>query len=137
MKGTQVIESTHGVDYWGLAMLLALRDKERVRALAHPFKNGPQYTCVMVFIPAYYQIESCEGIFDSGDICLDLMRRRPDLAAHVSKCGCLVQKGQRVAHPSTGINSFLAYFNVFSRSSREEALYLAQQVRAEVRFAFV
>jgi len=136
MKGTQVIESTHGIDYWGLAMLLALGDRDRAQALSDPFMNGPQYTCVMVFIPADYPLDGCEGVFDSDDICVDLMQRRPDLRAHVSKCGCLVQRGQRVPHPSTGVNSFLAYFNVFSRSSRTEALKLAQQVRAEVKFVF-
>ncbi|KAK1510645.1 hypothetical protein CTAM01_01218 [Colletotrichum tamarilloi] len=135
MKGTQVIESTHGVDYWGLGMLIALRDGERTKALCHPYRNGPQYTCVMVFIPADYDVSS-EGIFDSGDICDDLFNRRPDLAKNVSRYGCLVKKGQKVAHPSHGVNSFLAYFNVFSRKGREDALRLAKIVREEVRFSF-
>ncbi|KXH26730.1 hypothetical protein CSIM01_12427 [Colletotrichum simmondsii] len=136
MKGTQVIESTHGVDYWGLGMLIALRDGERTKALCHGYKNGPQYTCVMVFIPADYDVSSAEGIFDSGDICDDLFNRRPDLAKNVSRYGCLVKKGQKVAHPSHGVNSFLAYFNVFSRKGREDALRLAKIVREEVRFSF-
>ncbi|KAK7460169.1 hypothetical protein CaCOL14_008882 [Colletotrichum acutatum] len=136
MKGTQVIESTHGVDYWGLGMLIALRDVERTKALCHAYRNGPQYTCVMVFIPADYDFSSAEGIFDSGDICDDLFNRRPDLAKNVSRYGCLVKKGQKVAHPSHGVNSFLAYFNVFSRKGREDALRLAKIVREEVRFSF-
>lgn len=136
MTGSQIIESTYGIDYWGLAALIAVDDKIRVRALSQPFKHGPQYTCVMVFIPADYP-SSCQGIFDSDDICADLMARRPDLAKHISRCACLVKRGQTVPHPSSGRNTFLAYFNVFSRTGREEALDLARQVREEVRYSFV
>jgi hypothetical protein len=135
MMGTQIIESTWGVDYWGLGMLISLRDKPRVRALSQPYERGPQYTCVMVFISADYD-PSCEGIFDSDDICADLFARRPDLAKHVSRYGCLAKRGERIPHPHTGINTFIAYFNVFSRVSRIEALELAAVVREEVRFVF-
>ncbi|KAE8367379.1 hypothetical protein BDV27DRAFT_124044 [Aspergillus caelatus] len=136
MTGSQIIESTYGIDYWGLALLSAVGDTTRVRALARPFLKGPQYTSVMVFIPADFP-SSCQGIFDSDDICADLISRRPDLEAFISRCGCLVKRGQRVPHPSTGRNTFLAYFNVYSRSSREEALNIAKQVREAVRYIFI
>ncbi|PTB40117.1 uncharacterized protein TrAFT101_004842 [Trichoderma asperellum] len=136
MTGSQVIESTYGIDYWGLAMLIAVADKSRARFLSQPFQHGAQYTCVMVFIPADYP-SSCQGIFDSDDICAELKARRPDLANHISRCGCLVKRGQKVPHPSSGVNSFLAYFNVFSRKGRREALELADRVREEVRFSFI
>ncbi|KAI4779354.1 glutathione synthetase ATP-binding domain-like protein [Aureobasidium sp. EXF-3400] len=135
MTGSQIIESTYGIDYWGLALLIAVRDKSRVRALSQPFKNGAQYHCVMVFIPADYP-SSCEGIFDSDDICVDLITRRKDLARNISRFGCLVKRGQKVPHPNSGVHSFLAYFNVFSRKSREEALRLAREVREEVHYCF-
>jgi hypothetical protein len=135
MTGSQIVESTYGIDYWGLALLIAVQDKPRVRALSHPFKNGAQYYCVMVFIPADYP-SSCEGLFDSDDICVDLMTRRKDLARNISRSGCLVRRGQKVPHPSTGVHSFVAYFNVFSRKSRKEALELAKSVREEVRYCF-
>ncbi|KAI0545847.1 hypothetical protein F4679DRAFT_559530 [Xylaria curta] len=133
---TEVIESTWGVDYWGLALLFALGDKPRIRALSKPYKRGPQYTGVMVFISADYDPSCCEGIFDSDDICAELFARRPDLAKHVTKSGCTATKGQRIPHPSTGANTFIAYLDVFSRVSRREALELAAEVREEVRFAF-
>lgn len=136
MKGTEIIESTWGVDYWSLALLMALRDDARIRALSLPFVSGPQYTCIMVFIPTDYDVERCEGIFDSDDIVAELFERRPDLALTVSKAGCLVHRGQRIAHPSNGYNSFLAYFNVYSRNGRETALRLANAIRSEVRFSF-
>jgi hypothetical protein len=135
MMGTQIIESTWGVDYWGIGMLIPLREKARVRALSQPYKRGPQYTCVMVFISADYD-PSCEGIFDSDDICADLFARRPDLVKHMSRYGCLAKRGQHIPHPDTGINTFIAYFNVFSRISRRKALELATIVREEVQFTF-
>ncbi|KAI9711715.1 MAG: hypothetical protein M1820_001859 [Bogoriella megaspora] len=133
MKGTQIIESTYGVEYWGLAMLIALRDKERAKALSYPYKSGPQYNCVMVFIPADYDLSTCQGIFESDDVCAELLERRPDLKKNISRYGCLVQRGQQVPHPSKGVNSFLAYFNVFSRRGRQDALRLATIVREEVK----
>lgn len=136
MTGSQIVESTYGIDYWGLALLLAVDDKTRVRALASPYSKGPQYTSVMVFIPADFPA-SCEGIFDSDDICKDLISRRSDLGEFISRCGCLVKKGQRIPHPSTGRNTFLAYFNVFSRKSHEEALNIAKEVREAVRYTFI
>ncbi|KAH7309181.1 hypothetical protein B0I35DRAFT_482906 [Stachybotrys elegans] len=136
MTGSHIIESTYGIDYWGLAMLIAAGDEARARSLSRPFKHGAQYTCVMVFIPADYP-SSCQGIFDSDDICAELRARRPDLAKQISRCACLVKRGQKVPHPSSGVNSFLAYFNVFSRAGRTEALKLADEVRQEVRFSFL
>ncbi|KAK4141741.1 uncharacterized protein C8A04DRAFT_13877 [Dichotomopilus funicola] len=137
MKGSLVIESTWGVDYWATTLLSALRDDERLRALSQPFASGPQYTCAMVFIPTEYDADRCEGIFDSDDIVAELFARRPDLARHVSRSGCLVHRGQKIPHPARdGYNSFLAWFNVFSRTSRTETLRLAAEIRKEVRYQF-
>lgn len=135
MTGSQIIEHTYGTDYWGLALLLTVNDTTRSRALALPFKAGPQYTSAMVFIPADFP-SSCQGVFDSDDICKELFSRRPDLEAFVSRYGCLVKRGQKVPHPSEGRNTFVAYFNVFSRRSRQEAMDIAGQVREEVRYQF-
>ncbi|RGP79561.1 multidrug resistance 3 [Fusarium longipes] len=135
MTGSQIIEHTYGIDYWGLALLLTVGDTTRSRALALPFKNGPQYTSAMVFIPADFP-SSCQGVFDSDDICKELFSRRPDLEAFVSRCGCLVKRGQKVPHPSEGRNTFVAYFNVFSRTGRQEAMDIARQIREEVRYQF-
>ncbi|KAM5470785.1 hypothetical protein MauCBS54593_003829 [Microsporum audouinii] len=136
MTASQITESTYGIEYWGLAVLSAVRDKARVRALSQPFKYGAQYTCVMAFIPADFP-STCEGIFDSDDICADLISRRPDLAKNISRCACFIKRGQKVPHPNSGQNTFMAYFNVFSRAGREEALNLARQIRQEVRYSFV
>ncbi|GFF64657.1 hypothetical protein IFM62136_06030 [Aspergillus lentulus] len=136
MTGSHIIESTYGIDYWGLALVLGVGDKDRARALSKPYRRGPQYTCIMVFIPADFP-PSSQGIFDTDDICADLIARRPDLAKHISRCATLVKRGQKVAHPTTGRHTFLAYFNVFSRTGRQEALDLARQIREEVRYSFL
>lgn len=133
---SQITESTYGIDYWGLALLLALGDGQRAEALSEPYCNGPQYTAAMVVIQVDYDQLYCEGIFDSDDICADLLNRRPDLAKHISQCGCFLKRGDKVQHPSSGCNRWLAYFNVFSRRGRSETLQLASEVRGEVRFRF-
>lgn len=52
----------------------------------------------------------------------------------VNRYECLAKKGQKIPHPSTGANTFVAYFNVFSKS-RNEALVIAAEVRKEVRYS--
>ncbi|KAE8148646.1 hypothetical protein BDV25DRAFT_157925 [Aspergillus avenaceus] len=132
IQASSAVEHTYGVDYFALALLFALDDKERVKQLSHPFLQGPQYWCEMVFIP----VEK-GGVYDSGDVCTELFERRPDLAAHVSRSFCFLRKGDKVADPSTGINSWVAYFNVFSRTSREDLLRIADAVRQEVSFSII
>lgn len=140
MTGTRVIQSVYGIDYYGIALLAAINDKVRLRALAQPFRQGQglgsQYTGIMVFIRAdYHAGPECKGIFDSGDICEELMARKPELVKNVTGYGALVKRGDKVKHPSTGINEFVAYFNVASES-RLEALKIAKVIREEVRYQF-
>lgn len=128
--------TTYGIDYYALSLLIALRDTERVHALSQPFQRGPQYWCVMVYIPTDFPVER-KGVFDSGDICAELKQRRPDLAAQISNCLCFVERGQVLPHPNSGVNTWVAYFNVYSRTSRRHALELAHAVRQETRFEFL
>lgn len=79
LTASRIIESVYGIDYFGVALTLAIDDKRRVKALSRPFLDGAQYTGVMVLIGADFD-KSCEGIFDSDDICEELLNRRPDLA---------------------------------------------------------
>ncbi|OTA80791.1 hypothetical protein M434DRAFT_37814 [Hypoxylon sp. CO27-5] len=133
LTASRIVESVYGVDYFGVALALAIDDKERVRALCRPFVNGAQYTGVMTLIGAEFD-ETCEGIFDSDDVCEELLARRPDLAQHINRYGCLAKRGQKIPHPSSGSNTFIAYFNVFSKS-RKEALEIATEVRKEVSYS--
>ncbi|RYP74267.1 hypothetical protein DL771_003088 [Monosporascus sp. 5C6A] len=132
IQASDAIKHTYGIDYFGLALLFALEDKHRVKQLSRPFAQGPQYWCEMVFIP----VEK-GGVYESGDVCAELFERRPDLAACVSGSFCFLRKGDRVTDPSTGVNSWVAYFNVFSQESREHLLKVADTIRQEVAFSIV
>ncbi|KAI0838640.1 glutathione synthetase ATP-binding domain-like protein [Hypoxylon sp. FL0890] len=120
LTASRIVESVYGIDYFGVALALAIDDKER-------------YTGAMTLIGAEFH-EACEGIFDSDDICEELLARRPDLAQNINRYGCLAKRGQKIPHPSSGSNTFIAYFNVFS-TSRKEALEIATEVRKEVRYS--
>ncbi|PLN76747.1 ATP-grasp domain-domain-containing protein [Aspergillus taichungensis] len=133
IEAADAVKHTYGIDYWGLGLLFGLQDRERVRQLSHPFLQGAQYWCEAVFIP----IEK-GGIFDSEDVCVDLFRRRPDIAECVTWYHCHYTKGSRVPDPqSTGVLSWAAHFNVFSRSSRAHVLEIGETIRKEVRFTIV
>ncbi|KAI1113482.1 ATP-grasp domain-containing protein [Nemania sp. NC0429] len=121
---------TYGVDYWGLGLLFGIQDKQRARQLSHPFAQGAQYWCEMVFIP----VEK-GGVFDSGDICEELFDRRPDLAEYVSWCACYFRRGDEIPDPSTGVHTWIGHFNVFSRKSRAHVLEIAECFRKEVRYS--
>jgi hypothetical protein len=127
IQASEAVRYTYGVDYFGLALLFALEDKDRVRRLSHTFASGPQYWCEMVFIPA-----EKGGVYESGDICKEILARKPELRDHVSGSFCFLNKGDKVYDPSTGINSWVGYFNVISRESREDLLRIGDVVRANV-----
>ncbi|KAI1283995.1 hypothetical protein F5Y07DRAFT_385589 [Xylaria sp. FL0933] len=130
---SQTPGSVYGIDYWGVSLLLGVGDKARASVLSRPFADGAQSHTVLVMIRAEFD-PACEGIFDSDDVCADLLARHPELKEHLGRYGCLLKRGQKIPHPSGGRNTFVAYINVFSRKSRQEALYLATKVREEVRY---
>ncbi|KAL3448488.1 ATP-grasp domain-containing protein [Aspergillus insuetus] len=132
IQETAAVESTYGIDYWGIGLLSALRDHARLRSLSHPFLQGPQYWSEMVFIPV-----TRGGIFDSDDVCADLIERRPDLGKHVSRSFCFLKRGDIVVGPEEGVTGWVAYFVVFSRVSRAELLRLSREIRAEVSIRVV
>ncbi|RYC66193.1 hypothetical protein CHU98_g44 [Xylaria longipes] len=123
----------YGIDYWGISLLLGVGDKTRAAALSQPFLNGAQGHTVLVMIRAEFD-PACEGIFDSDDICAELLKRHPEFKKHLGRYGCLLKRGQKIPHPRDGKNTFVAYMNVFSRTSRQEALDIAKKVREEVKY---
>jgi len=132
IQASDASKHVYGIDYWGLGLLFALNDRPRVKQLSHPFMQGPQYWCEMVFIPVLKG-----GMYESGDVCAELFARRPDLAAYVSGSFCFLKKGDRVPDPDTGVNAWVSYFNVFSRKSRAHVLEIAETVRRECTFSIV
>lgn len=82
LTASRIVESVYGIDYFGVALALAVDDGARVRALSRPFLGGAQHTGVMALVRADFDEAREEGIFDSDDICEELLARRPDLARH-------------------------------------------------------
>ena len=131
MNSSDVIETTWGVDYWSLLLAIRLRESERVPILAQPYRSGPQYHGDMIFVSASFD-KSKNGIWESGLVTDELCQRRPDLAKNISKHLTYARKGDKIPHPSTGVNTFVAYLNLFSRESRGHVLELAAEVRREL-----
>ncbi|KAI0521926.1 hypothetical protein F5B22DRAFT_643507 [Xylaria bambusicola] len=130
---SQTPGSVYGIDYWGVTLLLGTGDKARASVLSRPFATGAQNHTVLVMIRAEFD-SAREGIFDSDDVCVDFLKRHPELRQHIGRNGCLLKRGQRIPHPSGGRNTFVAYMNVFSRKSRQEALEIAKMVRDGIRY---
>jgi hypothetical protein len=131
INSSDIIETTWGVDYFSVLLAIRVRDSERVRALAQSYRNGPQYFADMIFVSAHFD-ESKKGVFESGEVTEELVQRRPDLAKHISKHLTYFRKGDVAPHPSTGVNTFVAYLNLFSRESRSHVLDIAAEVRKEL-----
>jgi ATP-grasp N-terminal domain/ATP-grasp domain len=120
---------TYGVDYYALHLLYSIGDMERYRALTQPFKNGPQWWLVLLIVP-----EEREGIMKSEDPGKELLERFEELRAAVPDYKTVQKKGNRLYGSKASTLSFLAYFSVVSRESREGALRLADKVRREFRY---
>ncbi|QKX59852.1 uncharacterized protein TRUGW13939_06994 [Talaromyces rugulosus] len=134
-NSSDVIETTWGVDYWAVLLSIRLHDSDRVRAFSQPYRNGPQYFADMIFISAAFD-KSKNGVWESGEVTEELVQRRPDLGRHISKHLTFMRKGDSMPHPSTGVNTFVAYLNVFSRRSRAHVLDIAAAVRKELRIEY-
>ncbi|KAJ7165416.1 ATP-grasp domain-containing protein [Mycena filopes] len=105
---------TYGVDFYAAHLLACLRDARRLRLVSTPFAfnpDGAQYHCEVVFIQPQRG-----GRVASADPCGELLRRRPDLGAHVSRCACCYALGEVVPDPATG-----------------EVREVAERIRAEFR----
>lgn len=129
MVCTYATAKTYGVNYYAMHLLLAMKDNERLRALSQPYSNGPQYNCEIAMVPV-----TKGGRFASEDPCQELEERCPALMANVSKSGCLFKRGDIVPDPSSGILTWIAFFLVFSRISREDVLEKAEHIRSQFRY---
>ncbi|OCL12795.1 glutathione synthetase ATP-binding domain-like protein [Glonium stellatum] len=128
-QATNGVAQVYGVDYNAVQLLFAVGESERAKALSQPFRNGPQFWCESVYLPA-----TRGGVFKSDDVCAELIQRRPDLAKNIAECHCLFERGEIVPGPESGSLRWIASFLVFSRDSRSDALRLADVIRKEVRY---
>lgn len=131
--GWQEIEATahaYGVSYYSLAVVNALADSERIVALSQPFLGGAQYHMQLLFVSARRG-----GVYHHGDVCAAVLSSRHDLRSHVVACASLIDEGQEVPDPRTGMvyGNFIAYFLIVSRDSRQEAMRIGEEVERLVR----
>ncbi|KAF2969433.1 hypothetical protein GQX73_g4109 [Xylaria multiplex] len=117
---------TYGVDYYALDILCAVGDMQRFRALAQPFRLGPQWWLVITVIP-----EEKEGIMKTEDACGDFIRKFPGLEAVIPDYMTYKKGGSRLDGPAASHQSFVGYMSVISRQNREDALQLARRIRRD------
>ncbi|KAI1768679.1 ATP-grasp domain-containing protein [Hypoxylon sp. FL1150] len=132
IQASKAIFGAYGIDYIGLGLLIPLQDHERVKALSLPFRDGPQYWSEVVFIAS-----ERGGKIASGNVCEELKKRRPDLARHISVSTCFVKAGDVIPPPESGVTFWIAYYVVFSRTSREHVLEISQAVRLDTRITIL
>lgn len=131
-----IVETTWGVDYFTLLLLTKLEGAtESVQAMSKPYLQGAQYFADMIFVLAQFD-KAKEGIWRSGNATEELAQRRPDIAKHFSGHYTFPKDGDKIPHPSSGINRFVAYMHLFSRESRAHVLELAAEARRELRMDF-
>jgi hypothetical protein len=138
--GWQEIEATahaYGVSYYTLSVLHAIRDRERMTMLSHPFKGGAQYHMQLLFVAARRG-----GIYSYGDVCSTILSQHKDILtpgedsqAQIIQSVSLMENGQDVPDPRSGkvYGNFIAFFLIASRTSRKEVIRFGRIVEELVR----
>lgn len=120
---------TYGVDYYANHMLAALGDLDRCRALSVPFSRGAQWWLQVAIIQ-----EDKGGVMKTPDAGKEMLERHADLRLAVVDYKTTKKKGDKLLGPRAKVFSYLAYFSVVSRRSREDCLRLAQKVRSSFKY---
>ncbi|KAH8800431.1 hypothetical protein F5884DRAFT_647942, partial [Xylogone sp. PMI_703] len=112
---------TYGVDYYGLHLLLALNDKERVMSLSKFFTCRAQYWCEIIYIPIYR-----DRMFVPENFCKEVIQYLSTTASRVSKADCF--GAGKTLSPVRGLG-LIAYFLLYSRISRRDVLEMGERVQ--------
>lgn len=112
---------TCGIDLCALHLLRAVGDAERYRALAQPFLCYAQYWCGNAQIPV-----NRDRIVVPEDFCEKLLQEAPEVRPFVAGAEMFKHPGTVVV-PVHGVE-FLAYFLVYSRTSRRHVLEMYQRL---------
>ncbi|CAI4210943.1 unnamed protein product [Parascedosporium putredinis] len=109
----------YGVDYYALRMLLALGPSEhaRFRALAQPFRGGPQFHLSVMIIQ-----QTKAGIMRSEDAAKEFLDRHPDVRRNVVDYYSRKKAGDVLEGPDASALWWVAFLSVISRTSREDLL---------------
>ncbi|KAI9034786.1 ATP-grasp fold [Aspergillus affinis] len=121
LQAVFAVAYTFGVDYSALQILRALDDRERFTALAQPFANNAQYHCEIFFIPVHR-----ENFRVPEDFCEQVLYQLPAIAPHVTRAE---RTALREVVSPVGGTGFIAYFLVWSRTSRKEVLEIGERIQ--------
>ncbi|SMQ53148.1 unnamed protein product [Zymoseptoria tritici ST99CH_3D7] len=120
---------TYGVDYYACHILAGLNDLERCRALSIPFSTGAQWWMEVILIP-----QDRAGVMKTPDAGKEMLENHADLRMAVVDYKTHKKAGDQLYGPEAALFTYLAYFSVVSKKSREECLRLAEKVRRSFKY---
>jgi biotin carboxylase len=123
---TVAVLLTYGVDYYALQLLLCVGSAEipRIRALSQPFVNGAQFHLSAMIIP-----QTCAGVMKTADAGAEFLLRHRQLRDQIPDYKTTKKGGDILEGPSASSLWWIAYFSIFSRSSRQDCLRLVQFIK--------
>jgi hypothetical protein len=127
----------NGICLHALAILAAIGDKQRYRALATPFKQSverccpqPQFQCMLTYVSP----ERAGVLVNSP--CEDLQQRGASLLRNALRYCCWYKQGDHLSGPQDTNLGWLATYLLFVRqtdSPRRDLLRLGNQLKEEIR----
>lgn len=123
---TVAVHLNYGVDYYALQLLFSLGSTEsaRIRALAQPFTNGPQFTLSAMIIQ-----QTRAGIMKTADAGEEFLRSHPHMRDQIPNFKTQKKGGDVLEGPLASSLWWIANFSVFSRVSRRDCLKLVEYIR--------
>ena len=125
-------EFAYGIDFFGLQLLAALGDTERLRAMSQPFPRGAQAWTNVVFVPT-----KALGVFDGEDVFEKLRSEDEELMARVSYSRCMFRRGDTMKPLPDGSWPWVAWFVVWSPKCREDAVRLGHKVQDAISYEVI
>ncbi|PKS09318.1 hypothetical protein jhhlp_003932 [Lomentospora prolificans] len=122
---------TYGVDYYALRMLLSLGPPEypRFRALAQPFRRGPQFHLSVMIIQ-----QTKAGIMRSADAAKEFLTKHPEVQKNVVDYYSRKKAGDILEGPDASALWWVAFLSVISRESRRDLLQTVDFVQRNFEY---
>jgi biotin carboxylase len=128
---TAAVSMTYGLDYFAIRLLLSLGPEEnsRVRALAQPFLNGPQFHLSITILP-----QRQAGIMKTEDAAESFLAEYPEIRKQVVDYDTQMKKGAVLDGPAAASLWWVAYYSVISRVSRQDCLRLVDFIQTNFSY---
>lgn len=117
---------TYGVDLCALHFLRALGDKDGFVSMSKPFSFPAQFWCSNCQIPIHK-----DDILVPHDFLERVYKQLPGVVSQVARAELLVVPGTRASRRAD--TGFVAYFLLYSRTSRRETLLMSVRVQEAAR----